>query len=126
MKKKSGFTLVEVLITTAILVGALAGILSLVTYSYSMVETSRNSSQALNIAQRRLEEIRNRPFDEIITLHNNTFVEQDPNGLNFNGTISVVPLRQNYLDSVTINLSWNQGERQISQSYTAAIADETE
>ena len=123
--KEHGFTLIEVLITTAILVVALGGILSLVNHCYGLVETSRNGSKALNIAQRRFEEIRNMAFGQIFNLHNTGFVIQDPDGSNFNGTIFVTSPHA-FLRPVTIDISWNQGARQITHTYTTVIADETD
>ena len=127
MTRKSGFTLIEVLIATAILVVALGGILSLVSHCYTLIETSRNGSKALNIAQRRFEEIRNMDFVDIIdpAKLNPSFVIADPDGLNFTGTVSIQQL-DSHLDRVTIDIGWNQGARQITHSYTTAIAERTE
>jgi len=66
MSRKSGFTLVEVLIASVILVGVLAAILSVFTQSLKLTQGANNHTMAIEAAQFGLENIRARidPADE--------------------------------------------------------------
>lgn len=65
MRKNKGFTLIEVMICAAILVGLLVGLISIYVYCFDLQETARNTSLALNAARARLEEIKNSAFKTI-------------------------------------------------------------
>lgn len=80
--KNRGFTLVEVMLCMTVLVGVLAGLLSLYIYSFDLQETSANISKALFQVRAKLEEIRGSTFANIITNYNNkTFNLTDLNGI---------------------------------------------
>lgn len=65
--KSKGFTLVEVILSAAIMSGVLVGILSLFVYCFNLQETSRNKSSALFQMRGKLEELRSMDFDDLIT-----------------------------------------------------------
>ena len=64
--KNKGFTLLEIMFATVILVGLLLGLMSVFIYCFDLQETSRNTTIALNEARAKIEEIRNSSFDGII------------------------------------------------------------
>lgn len=68
--KKSGLTLIEIMIAMAILVGLSVGLLSVFVYCFDLQETSRNTTIALNGARAKIEEIRDSSFDAIIATYN--------------------------------------------------------
>ena len=70
MRKNKGFTLIEVMICAAILVGLLVGLISIYVYCFDLQETARNTSLALNETRARLEEIKNSNFAAIETNYN--------------------------------------------------------
>lgn len=79
--KMKGFTLVEVMICMAVLVGVLVGLISLYFYSYDLQETNRNTTIALNACRQRLETVRdeainnNYNFASLITNYNYTNID---------------------------------------------------
>lgn len=70
MNKKGGFTLVEVLIASIILVGTLAVILGVFTQCLNSAQSSSNHIKAINMAQHYLEKIRVRidPANDAATI----------------------------------------------------------
>lgn len=66
----TGFTLVEVLVCMALLLGLFFGGMSIYVYCFELQETARNTNGALNDVRAKLEEIRNSNFDSIVTTYN--------------------------------------------------------
>ncbi len=71
-KKNRGFSLVEVLVTFAILALCLTGLLATYVSLFYMSDLSRNTSLAVNAVQAKMEEIKNAGFDAI-TAYNGSF-----------------------------------------------------
>ena len=67
MSRSTGFTLIELLIATAILIVALVGILAAYQSCFSLTETARNLTAALNADQAKMEEMRNYNFNLLAT-----------------------------------------------------------
>lgn len=65
-RKKSGFTLLELMIGAAVLIVALVGLIAAYTGCFTVNETSRSLTFAINGAQEKLEEMRNHNFDTIV------------------------------------------------------------
>jgi type II secretory pathway pseudopilin PulG len=63
--KKRGFTLLELVIATAIFVFTAAGILSLVISCIILNEINRNTLVAYTAIQSKMEEIKSQPFDGV-------------------------------------------------------------
>jgi Tfp pilus assembly protein PilV len=62
----SGFTLVELMMTTFVLVTALVGSISLYVHCTLLAELSKQKTVAMSIAQGKLEEIRNNTYADIV------------------------------------------------------------
>jgi len=65
-----GLTLIEIIITMAILTGLLVGLLNVFIYCFDLQETSRNTAIVLNQARAKIEEIRNTGFSAIVATYN--------------------------------------------------------
>jgi len=81
MTRKSGFTLIEVLIATAVLAGVTLAILSTFMQCSNLRETSKNLGIAMSAARAEIEQLHNQDFSSIAT---GTFTF-DPIGLNGKG-----------------------------------------
>ena len=117
MGNKRGFTLVEVLIATAIMVSALGALVYALTQNSNLTETMRNQDIALNGAQQRLETIAN-DISNIMNYNNAPFLvtglTPDPAG---SSTSTVSEIIANELYDVTVTVTWLQrGGRQISRT----------
>jgi len=65
MNRKRGFSLVEVLMCVGILAALFVGLTSLNVYCFDLLETSKNTTTALNIARTRIEEVKSMTFNAI-------------------------------------------------------------
>jgi hypothetical protein len=76
-KIRQGFTLVEAVVASALLVLVIGGSYSLVTRSQALIYSARNHYVAINIARARLERARNFAFDQLPTLTETNVVVND-------------------------------------------------
>ena len=125
MDNKKGFTLVEVLIATAIMVSALGALVYALTQNSNLTETMRNQDIALNGAQQRLETIAN-DISNIMNYNNAPFLvtglTPDPAGSS-TSTISPVPGTNNLFD-VSVTVRWQQrGGRVISRTLNTTLVN---
>lgn len=74
---KKGFTLVEAVISTALLVMVIGGSYKVVGSSQSLIYSARNHYVAINIARARLERVRNFAYDQLFSLGENNIVVND-------------------------------------------------
>ena len=113
MNKKSGFTLVEVLVSAAILITAIGAIFYASAKGLESLEINRNYTTALYAAQTRLEEIRQRvdpdaPDQRVGFIliddqyHNTSF-----NVLDINGNVLTNFMGVTYVDTISADLSGN-------------------
>lgn len=68
-------TLIEAVISMALLAVVIGGSYMVVTQSSSMIRQSRDHYVAINIARARFERMRNFPFDQLITLASTSTVD---------------------------------------------------
>lgn len=111
--QNTGFSLVEILIATMILVITTAG-LGLTYIKYLEVnEIAANFSSTLHASKNIIETIKNTPFSQIAATHNNqTFTITDLNGI---GTV-VIDSTNSELLQVTVSFCWrNRNERQYGE-----------
>ncbi len=94
-KRQLGFTLIELICAVAILVTALVGLLSSYSGCFNLVQSSANTSIALNEAQRIMEDARKRNLRANI--------------VNENWPAWIVNQGCNCLNSETINVSYPDG-----------------
>jgi type II secretory pathway pseudopilin PulG len=104
---KKGFTLIEVLIATIILTGAILAILSTLIQCSNLQESSKNLSLTISAARAKVEEMRNVDFSDLITDYNGPF---DVSGLNAKGRVdtSYVAGSSNKLINVRVVICWRQ------------------
>jgi len=115
--KKRGFTLIEVMVTTFVLVVAICGLLGLFLSAIVLNETSRNAFLATQAAQAKLEELKNVLFSDLPSYNNTSF---DPSGFGAGlakGRIEVDDTVYNTSDynlkKVHISVSWKQNANRI-------------
>ncbi|OGX33509.1 MAG: hypothetical protein A3C36_00695 [Omnitrophica WOR_2 bacterium RIFCSPHIGHO2_02_FULL_52_10] len=102
---KRGFTFVELLTVTAILVFLFAGAVVAFFRSIQLAEISRNSSAALLVLKNRMVQIRDNPFNQIFATFNNaTFSTAGLNGIG----VSYVDNTNPNLYQVTIAFCWQE------------------
>lgn len=102
---KRGFTLVEVLLASAIFVIAVSTFGYLLNQAQNSVSTIDDLSRALYIARSKVEEIRNIPFDQLLVLNGSTFFEGK-------GKILIVPVLAD-LTRIQVELKWNPNRTPI-------------
>ena len=111
--RKSGFTLLELMIAAAILVIAIAGLLATFTGFLSLNENSKNISLAIEACQDKTEEIRNFNFSSLYITYNNTNFE--PNGFpvtDAEGNIYIDNTDPDLLE-ICISVSWRESSNKI-------------
>lgn len=81
-KANKGFTLVEVMISMAVLLGLVLGVMGLFVYSTDLQETAANTTLALNAARAKLEEIKGTALTHFDQVAGYNGQEAEVNGLN--------------------------------------------
>ena len=130
MKKVSnndqGFTLVELLLATMILVIFLTGFVQVFFRSKVLAELTRNKTAAMSEAIGKMEEIRISDFDAIIATYNNktfTLSQLDANRKGGNGYIYVTAIALGELLEVEIVITWWEKEDLDNNIVRRAIFD---
>ncbi len=116
VNKKRGFTLLELLIASGILVIALTGLLATYAACFDLVETTRNSNLALNAAQKNLEEMRNANFLSIFSSYNGTTFQVS--GMPANSSLGFISINNSNssLLKVAVGVCWRQkGSRVVGE-----------
>lgn len=102
---QSGFTLVELLVASMILIITIVGILISYIRSLELAEMSRNSSVAINASRSRIEQMKNTDFAQIVTNFNNvTYTVPGFSGIG----VSYVTTVSANLIQVTATFCWQQ------------------
>lgn len=112
MKKNGGFTFLELLIATGILVVAISGIVSAYISSSQMAETTRNANLALGAIQEQLEALRKVPLSNSTTLYYFNISENISGSLKNTGRVTITPINANF-SRVDADICWQQGLRII-------------
>jgi prepilin-type N-terminal cleavage/methylation domain-containing protein len=120
-----GFTLIEVLIGSAILVFALVSALAVATHGFRYIADMRRAARSSQVLQQKMEDIRLVTIWTNITLLNNTtFSDTNLPGCRFSGTIRTSTY-ETYLGSpvvtrVTLTVTWtNQSRLVLSNSLSS-------
>ena len=92
MSQKSGFTLAEALVSSALLVLVIGGAYLLVSRTQALIYSARNHYIAINISRARLERIRDFPYSQLTTLVESNVVVND----------SGIPVSDGYFRRTTI------------------------
>ena len=105
--KKSGFTLLELMIGAAVLIVALVGLIAAYIGCFTLNEGARNLTIAINGTQAEMERIRNLSFDQIDD-QNGTNFEID--GLDSSESEGIVEVDSSNPDllKVAVTVSWRQ------------------
>lgn len=83
---KTGFSLLELMLASVILIIAIGGLLSSYTLCFNINEMAKNQTLSIAVIQERLEDIRDHSFNSIFTDYNNSnfeitgIVNQDAEG----------------------------------------------
>jgi len=118
MKNKYGFTLVEILVSLAIMAVAITGTLRIMNYVLQINETNEVQIPGMNAVEGMMDEIRNVPFDDISAKYDNTQFTLNiltNRGIPHVGTVDIQTIVPNYLLRVKIVLCWQQKTRVIGE-----------
>ena len=99
-KKSSGFTLLEVLIASILVIVGLLSLLSLILFALKMRFESQLSSAALKLSQQMIEELKSRSPDDLLFLHSGNALTTD-GAIDFGASLDA-------LASSTTSLQLNQ------------------
>lgn len=103
-----GFTLLEVMLASTILIVALCGLLASYVLCFNLTETAKNMTLATNAIQFKLEEIRDYDFNKIAAVYDNTtFTVSGFAAGQATGTISIENITTDIL-RVTVSVCWRQ------------------
>ncbi|MDD5546749.1 MAG: prepilin-type N-terminal cleavage/methylation domain-containing protein [Candidatus Omnitrophica bacterium] len=106
---KSGFTLMEVMFSGAIMLVAIGGLLGAYVLCFNLSETARNLTLATNAIQQKLEEIRYQKLNIVNHYDYNTFDIPGFAVQNAKGVVYVDAIPNSTdLKRVTISVSWRQ------------------
>ena len=107
---KMGFTLVELMISTFLLVFIFSGTILTFFYCMDLNEMAKNSSTALLAIKSKITEIENTPYSQISAIYNNTtFTSPDLKGI---GVSTINSSNPNLLE-VTVTFTWQQKNGRI-------------
>lgn len=114
---KKGFTLIEIVISMAILAIGLVGILSLFPVGFDSARRSINLTQASLYAQEKFAEIKKDGFPAVETT-SGTFTDT-----NYTWTEVVTDdTPADYLRKVVLTIKWNYKNKEHSQVFTTYVA----
>ncbi len=104
----NGFTLIELMLAAAVLIVVVVGLLATYVGCFTINETAKNLTLAINAAQQTLEEIRDYNFYSIYDDYNNTTFEASgiPNS-DGEGSVKINDSNPDLL-KVTISVCWRQ------------------
>ena len=114
---KKGFTLIEIVISMAILAIGLVGILSLFPVGFDSARRSINLTQASLYAQEKLTQIKKDGFPDVGTT-NGTFTNSK-----YSWTADVTDeTPTGYLRKVVLTVKWNYKNREHQEIFTTYVA----
>lgn len=111
---KSGFTLLELMIASAVLIVALVGLLGVFAHMISLNENSGKLTLAIAACQAKLEEMRNSSFSTLYTNYNGTSF--NPAGFSSGeakGAVSINNSNPNLLQ-VFVSVSWRTRSNRVT------------
>ncbi|MFA5336452.1 MAG: type II secretion system protein [Candidatus Omnitrophota bacterium] len=115
--KRSGFTLIEIVISLSILAIGLVGILSLFPIGFDSARRSVSATQATILAHEHLEELRNNGYPALGST-SGTFTDPAYSWTQTVTTTTVTGLRQ-----VICTVTWAQGNRTFQRAFTTNVAN---
>ncbi len=118
MNNKTGFTLVEILISMMIMSIAFASTFQLINYLIQKNEANEVAVLCTNVAQGLMDEIRNVNFDDIVGNYNNmqfSLNELTNRNITHLGLVRVSELEVGFLLRVKIIICWRQRDRMMGE-----------
>ncbi|MFA5147519.1 MAG: hypothetical protein WC491_00165 [Candidatus Omnitrophota bacterium] len=108
-----GFTLLELMLASTILIVAICGLLASYVLCFSLTETAKNMTLASNAIQFKLEEMRDHTFGDVSADYDNTtFTVSGFSAGQAIGAITVESISTDLL-RVTVSVCWRQGGNRI-------------
>lgn len=129
-KKEEGFTLIEVLVTMVILSGVLTALLSCFIYGLSIISRMKQTAIATQIIQEQLEDIRDKTYDEIVSLgtsFENTRLDQlstQSGGEEASGGVVVESSEGDDIKKITVTVQWTYRGRAQREDLVTFITRE--
>jgi prepilin-type N-terminal cleavage/methylation domain-containing protein len=126
LRPRGGYNLLEVLIGMVVLAIALASAFAMSVANARLVERNQNLAAAVNLAEAKLEELRNLPFASVVDGSDDGTInaQGDPDGI-FSRAWTVatgVPgFASNELKTVVVAVQWNQWGETRTYSLTGVI-----
>jgi prepilin-type N-terminal cleavage/methylation domain-containing protein len=117
MQRKKGFTLVEILVSTAIMAIAITSTLQILMYLLQMNEANQVSVSCMNRVQGIMDEIKRVTYDDIILYNGDTFTvdELTTRGIRHLGIIYVNEIEPSFLTDVKVVICWENKTRIIGE-----------
>ena len=117
MKKKKGFTLIEILVSTLIMAFTITAVLQVLNNLVRLNESNDNIVFGMNELQGMMDQVRNAPFEDIVTVYNGRLFTVDAltnRGVVHQGTIAITVLDPDLL-RVKMSISWQQRSRVLGE-----------
>ncbi|MFA5100754.1 MAG: prepilin-type N-terminal cleavage/methylation domain-containing protein [Candidatus Omnitrophota bacterium] len=115
-KRQSGLTLIEVLVSVAIMATCISGMLLTYINLFTITDLMRDFTLAMNAASQKVEEIKCNPYDSILAFNNSTFtVAGFPDASDAIGRIEVSNTTNAYLRKVRVVVSFRTRGRVIGE-----------
>ncbi|MCP4650043.1 MAG: prepilin-type N-terminal cleavage/methylation domain-containing protein [PVC group bacterium] len=118
LQAKKGFTLVEILISVAVMAIALGASFQATNYLFQMNELNENITPAMHAVEGMIDGIRNVPYDDIVSVYaGNSFTlnELDNRGVENIGVVYVNEIETDFLMKVKVVVCWRQRTRVIGE-----------
>ncbi len=128
--KEEGFTLIEVLVTMVILSGVLTALLSCFIYGLNIISRMKQTAIATQIIQEQLEDIRDKTYDEIVSLEtsfSNDRIDQlsTSSGCeDASGGVAVESSEGDDIKKITVTVQWTYRGRAQSEDLVTFITRE--
>jgi Tfp pilus assembly protein PilV len=119
-----GFTLIEVLIATVVLVAAAIGLIGFTITDVNALKRIEKSNQLLSLARRKLEEVGRQEFEAITNESNCVFTDYDGKEIaDCRGEVKVtsITIGAEQIKRVVVNASSQQGNQPMWEIATATI-----
>ena len=123
-KKQGGFTLIEVLITIFLLAVVLMTLVSVFIYGFTLLARTKHVNLAAQIAQEEVEFIRNKEFDDILTLGTSFTHESLSSFQNGQGTLTIEAGHGDDIKKLTVSVTWDYRDTQQSKDVVFYITRE--
>ncbi len=120
-RKKEGFTLIEVLVTIAILSVVLIALLSCFMHGFNIIFRMRQVNIATQSIQEELELVRNMPFDDILSL-DSSFTNESLSLLeNSTGILNLENSAGDDIKKLTVSALWSCRGRQMRKDIVTYV-----